>query len=364
MEYTSVSSVQRTSRAKVLGIIALAVVGTLVASYAVFSATPAQNRLAATNINIDPDTVNGYNSWKKNHGKNFDPQEEGKRFAIWTQANQIIKDHNAAGNSYQLGHNQFSHLTQEEFAAVSLGFYLSTNTGGSTSGSSSSSTTRSLATLPTSVNWVTKGGVTPVKNQGSCGSCYTFSSTGALEGLAFIKTGSLPSLSEQQLVDCTNGGKYLNNGCNGGWMGSAFQYVIDNKGIASETAYAYTGALGTCKTTVAKTFTSVTSYSYVTQNSSTAMLTAIAASPVSVTVQASTSYFQLYKSGIFNDTRCGTTIDHAVLAVGYNQTAGNYLIKNSWGTTWGESGYIRLAIHPKADAPGVCGSQIWGVVPH
>lgn len=195
-----------------------------------------------------------------------------------------------------------------------------------------------------SVDWVTAGAVTPVKNQGQCGSCWSFSTTGALEGAFQIKNGKLDSFSEQQLVSCDT----TNSGCNGGWMDTAFVWIRDNGGICSENSYPYTSGTtqtsGTCQKTCSNIAGSAPrSYTDVQPKSDAAMMSALDKQPVSVAIQADQSTFQLYKSGVFTDT-CGAQLDHGVLTVGYGNLDGTdyYNVKNSWGVSWGMNGYILL----------------------
>jgi len=214
---------------------------------------------------------------------------------------------------------------------------------------------------PAAIDWRDKGAVTPIKNQGSCGSCWAFSSTGSLEGLNFVQTGSLVSYSEQQLVDCST--SYGNEGCNGGLMDDAFQYT-ETHTLATESAYPYTGRDGTCKepaftTAINKGFTDVAS------ESSTQLELAVSQQPVSVAIEADRLVFQLYTSGIINSTKCGTNLDHGVLVVGYG-TENNqdyWILKNSWGPTWGEKGFFRIAKDTTQDGPGICGLQLQASYP-
>lgn len=188
------------------------------------------------------------------------------------------------------------------------------------------------------IDWSTKGAVTGIKNQGQCGSCWAFSATGALEALAFQKTGSLPSFSEQQLVDCSR--SYGNQGCNGGLMDSAFKYTRD-KGITGESDYPYTAKDGSCKAFTAKFknagFTDVRGCSN--------LYNALGGRPVSIAVDA-TKWSQ-YSSGVFSN--CGAQLNHGVLLVG--ATDAFWKVKNSWGSGWGERGFIRLA---RGNTCGMC----------
>ena len=205
--------------------------------------------------------------------------------------------------------------------------------------------------IPASVDWSDKGGVTGVRNQGQCGSCWAFSATGALEGEYFRTKGSLESFSEQQLVDCSK--SYGNAGCNGGLMNMTFWYVIDH-GITTETKYPYKGVGSTCKFNDADKVWQISNCVDVTVNVEKALLASIAQQPTSVAIEADHASFQLYKSGVYSGN-CGTKLDHGVLAVGYGDLSGKQYIKvkNSWGSSWGSHGYIFIA--RKGDGKGQCG---------
>jgi cathepsin L len=193
------------------------------------------------------------------------------------------------------------------------------------------------------VNWVNKGAVTAIKNQGQCGSCWAFSTTGSTEGIHQIRTGSLVSLSEQNLMDCSTA--YGNEGCNGGLMDNAFRYIIGNNGIDLESYYPYTAAQGTCKYSTSWLGAQISSFADVQSGNEAALAASVNTQPVSVAIDASHESFQLYKSGIYSDPACSSTaLDHGVLAVGYGTSTADYwLVKNSWGTDWGMDGYIQMA---------------------
>jgi len=202
--------------------------------------------------------------------------------------------------------------------------------------------------LKTEVNWVTAGAVTGVKDQGYCGSCWSFSTTGAIEGAYYNKYNTLTSFSEQYLVSCDNrknGGTDM--GCNGGLMDSAFEWSEDH-GVVTEASYPYTsgaeGENGDCLSTGTKVANAAPkSYTDVTPKSDSAMMSALNQQPVAIAIEADQVAFQLYSSGVFT-ADCGDSLDHGVLAVGYGTLDGTdyYLVKNSWGTSWGDNGYIYL----------------------
>lgn len=296
-----------------------------------------------------------FEEWTVAHGKTYEPTERDYRNSVYDGNVALIEAHNAGNHTWTMGVNQFADLTAKEFAARFTGDLNRPKRSLRKQGTVIQNTTA----LPTSVDWEAKGAVTPIKNQEQCGSCWAFSTTGSVEGAWFLAKGQLVSLSEQQLVDCS--GPEGNQGCNGGLMDDAFQYIIDNKGITTEAAYPYTAADGTCQAKGKPIAATLTGFKDVAANSETALMTAIAQQPVSVAVEADQSVFQFYSGGVMTSS-CGTQLDHGVLAVGYGTDAANggdyYKVKNSWGESWGEKGYIRLGRGAKFNPSGQCGIQM------
>jgi len=239
-------------------------------------------------------------------------------------------------NSYTLAMNQFGDLSSAEFGKTFCGLKVDM------ASRKEEEVTGWNGVVGDAVDWISKGAVTPVKDQGQCGSCWAFSATGSMEGANQIASGKLVSLSEQQLVDCA--GSEGNQGCNGGLMDYAFEYVIKNGGIASEGAYPYTARDGRCQQKASEV--KISAYKDVPARNEAELVKAINIGPVSVAVEADKSVFQFYHDGVLDNAACGTNLDHGITAVGYDTDAtakkDYYNVKNSWGASWGKNGYIRL----------------------
>jgi cathepsin L len=296
------------------------------------------------------DVKDTWNSWKLEFGKNYvNVDEEFTKFGVFIESMQKVAKLNSDGfETARFRLNQFSDLTSEEFRN-----YVHGPKGACYSGQLKSKlpllnklesklVNSNVGANPTSVDWTTKGVVTPVKNQGNCGSCWSFSATGSTECRYAIATGTLNSLSEQQLVDCSK--SYGNLGCAGGEMDAAFQYIEATGGLCTESEYPYTASDGTCKSSSCGTYYDpIKTYTDVTKRDESALETATVSGCVSVAIEADQTAFQYYSSGILTGN-CGTNLDHGVLVVGYgvSGTQEYWKVKNSWGTSWGEAGYVLI----------------------
>merc|ERR1719300_2201806 len=288
-------------------------------------------------------------SWEEFQKEYDSEEEEGYRQSVWTSTVQMISDHNSeyenGEHDYNLGENELADLTPDEIKQRMNGLMMSS---ADTSDGEVMVTEAELKKLNKTVDWRQKGYVTEVKNQAHCGSFWAFSATGSMEGAHFKATGKLVSLSEQNLVDCSQ--PEGNMGCEGGLMDQAFNYTVINKGIDTEASYKYTAMDGTCKFNASNVGATIKSWTDVASGSEPDLQKAVATvGPVSVAIDASQYTFQLYSSGIYHDDNCSSQfLDHGVLAVGYGSvktgTIKDYwLVKNSWGTDWGMKGYIKMS---------------------
>ncbi|KAL9312533.1 hypothetical protein ACSQ67_017985 [Phaseolus vulgaris] len=317
------------------------------------------------------DTSDLFERWCKEHAKTYSSEEEKRyRFHVFEDNYAFVSQHNRNANdnnsTYTLSLNAFADLTHHEFKTSRLGFSPSLLRFKRVQNQQP----RHLLHNPSQIDWRQSGAVTPVKDQASCGACWAFSATGAIEGINKIVTGSLESLSEQELVDCDTS---YNSGCEGGLMDYAYQFVIDNKGIDTEDDYPYQARQRPCNkdknacipklvgpSTMEHDFSlkrhivTIDDYVDLPPNEEE-LLKAVASQPVSVGICGSERAFQLYSQGIFSGP-CSTSLDHAVLIVGYGSENGvdYWIVKNSWGKYWGIDGYIHM-IRNTGDPKGICG---------
>eukprot|EP01084_Bolivina_argentea_P302402 521967_1 len=314
------------------------------------------------------DHAASFQHWKKKFGKTYASlAEEGRAFITFLDNWKMINDFNIADErSFTLRMNQFSDLNGDDFLV-----YVHGHDGSCLKKRSVQERVamrplqgKKTSATPDAVDWTNVNGksyVSAVKNQGQCGSCWSFSTTGSIESRSAIANGqtddAIVTLSEQQLMDCSQAEG--NMGCNGGLMDDAFKYVESSGGLCSEEEYPYTAADGkVCKAKTCGTkYDPITSYTDVTADSESGLEAAVAEGPVSIAIEADQKAFQFYSGGVV-DGRCGDRLDHGVLVVGYGTQDGTkfWKVKNSWGDSWGEDGYVLLCRDCGAnDGAGECG---------
>lgn len=293
-----------------------------------------------------------WTAFKATHQKSYNSATEEKfRLKIFMENSHKIAKHNklyAMGLvDYKLGLNKYADMLHHEFIQVVNGFNKTkTLLRGQDMEDSITFMPPANVKLPDSIDWRELGAVTNVKDQGQCGSCWSFSATGSLEGQHFRHSGKLVSLSEQNLVDCS--GKYGNNGCNGGLMDNAFRYIKANRGIDTEASYPYKAEDEKCHYQPKFVGATDKGYSDILSGNEDHLKAAVATvGPISVAIDASRDTFHLYRDGVYSDPDCSSEmLDHGVLVVGYGTTKDGidyWIVKNSWGPSWGLDGYIKMA---------------------
>ncbi|XP_072100216.1 cathepsin K-like [Mobula birostris] len=292
-----------------------------------------------------------WKNWKLQYNKDYAKDEEINRRIIWESAMSYIEQHNreyAMGkHTFTVAMNQFGDLTNKEFNMLMNTFFRnkaenSTEEQVKESNELDDADNENVSKRPSTVDWRDKNLVTRVKNQGPCGSCWAFSATGALEGQWAKKKKQLISLSEQNMLDCDCN----SNGCNGGYMESAYKCIIQLGGIESEKSYPYTGQQGSCRFQRNNIVAKIKTYHRLDINEARLARKVAKIGPLCIAVDASLNSFQYYSQGVYYDPHCNQNgVNHAMLLIGYGTEKGGkyWLIKNSWGTSWGDNGYIKMS---------------------
>ncbi|CAH8386886.1 unnamed protein product [Eruca vesicaria subsp. sativa] len=285
-----------------------------------------------------------YERWRTHHSVSRASHEVIKRFNVFRHNVLHVHKTNKKNKPYKLKINRFADLTHHEFRKSYAGSNVKHHRmlRGPKRGSGRFMY-ENVTSVPSSVDWIEKGAVTDVKNQQDCGSCWAFSTVAAVEGINKIRTSKLVSLSEQELVDCDN---EENEGCSGGLMEAAFDFIKNNGGIKTEETYPYiSNDVDLCRAKYIEGETvTIDGHEHVPENDEEALLKAVAHQPVSVAIDAGSSDFQLYSEGVFTG-ECGTQLNHGVAIVGYGETQNGtkyWIVRNSWGPEWGEGGYVRI----------------------
>jgi len=276
-----------------------------------------------------------WDEWKAEFGRVYNSDDEdAARKQIFETNVAFIEEENAKGLSYTVATNQFADITLDEFKEK----YLTRQAPQEVEVPTLEVHEYHGEELATSVDWTTAGAVTPVKDQGQCGGCWSFAATGALEGATKVAGNALVSLSEQQFLDCDS----TDSGCGGGLEYQGWNYFkSNNQGICTESSYPYKARNGVCQyssCTLGIQAGGISGVTHVSQSKS-ALESALNSRPVAIGIQADQSAFQFYSGGILTGT-CGTQLDHSVLAVGYGTDY--WKVKNSWGASWGDNGYIKI----------------------
>ncbi|XP_010519533.1 PREDICTED: KDEL-tailed cysteine endopeptidase CEP3 [Tarenaya hassleriana] len=296
-----------------------------------------------------------YERWRSHHSISRPTHESVKRFNVFRHNVLHVHHTNKKNKPYKLKLNRFSDMTHHEFESLFAGSKVKHHRmlRGPKRGQSGFMY-ENVTHLPPSVDWRERGAVTPVKNQRECGSCWAFSTVAAVEGINKIRTNKLVSLSEQELVDCDT---EENQGCMGGLMEVAFEFIHKNGGLTTEKNYPYESDNNICRSKKGNgEWVKINGHEHVPDNDEEALLKAVAHQPVSVAIDAGSTDFQLYSEGVFTG-ECGTQLNHGVAVVGYGESEEGrkyWIVRNSWGDGWGEGGYVRIE-RSVDDKEGRCG---------
>lgn len=316
--------------------------------------------LYQNNNRFDVDRI-AFSKFQNKYGKLYsNTSEEMYRFQIFSENKYYIDHHQ--NDDYVLKINQFGDLTPDEIDDTLMTNFepkrsCKDNCFQCDEDSCYIHENDNLTTLPDSVDWRLRGMVSPIKNQGRCGSCWAFAAAGALESAWAIRKKRLADISTQQMVDCDK----ISHGCNGGRMDLAYSYLIDN-GVVLEENYPYQGVDGACRENLTLSNINITAYGYVAENRPLAMKRAVSIQPISIAVAVGRD-FAFYSSGIFNGP-CSDRLNHAVILTGYGVEPQHYwTMRNSWGEGWGELGYMRLKRTEKSWSQETCGLAAFGVFP-
>eukprot|EP00286_Rhodomonas_abbreviata_P006493 CAMPEP_0181343572 /NCGR_PEP_ID=MMETSP1101-20121128/31661_1 /TAXON_ID=46948 /ORGANISM="Rhodomonas abbreviata, Strain Caron Lab Isolate" /LENGTH=361 /DNA_ID=CAMNT_0023455217 /DNA_START=41 /DNA_END=1126 /DNA_ORIENTATION=+ len=326
-------------------------------------------------LDLEKELHDKFVSWKSEFGKIYEGAEHIEKFAVFKANLEIIEAHNklyeAGEETFHMAANMFADMTNEQYSKTMLGYRpdlkpLESGPGGH----GKACKHRDSTNVTKHIDWRTMNAVTNVKNQGQCGSCWSFSTTGSVEGAWAVAGHPLVSLSEEELVQCDT---RSDEGCNGGLMDNAYQWIIQNGGIASEEVYPYisgNGTRGMCHMVTLKTkVASIEDWCDLNVGDEKDLELALMQQPVAVAIEADQTSFQFYSGGVLPSKKCGTKLDHGVLAVGFGYSKKHkmhyWIVKNSWGSQWGDEGYImlqKMSPHTHHSCCGIANAASYPVV--